>query len=112
MSGHAQAVIVHVDCGTQALAGALHNAARGRVPVFIFAGLSPATQEGEATGSRNEFIHWLQDVADQRGIVRQYVKYENEIRTGPPTSSRSSTGRCNCADSDPKDRSTSSARAR
>jgi len=81
VSGRAQAVIVHVDCGTQALAGALHNAARGRVPVFIFAGLSPATQEGEATGSRNEFIHWLQDVPDQRGIVRQYVKYETEIRS-------------------------------
>ncbi len=81
VSGRAQAVIVHVDCGTQALAGALHNAARGRVPVFIFAGLSPATQEGEATGSRNEFIHWLQDVPDQRGIARQYVKYENEIRS-------------------------------
>ncbi len=81
VSGRAQAVIVHVDCGTQALAGALHNAARGRVPVLIFAGLSPATQEGEAAGSRNEFIHWLQDVPDQRGIVRQYVKYENEIRS-------------------------------
>ncbi len=81
VSGRPQAVIVHVDCGTQALAGALHNAARGRVPVLIFAGLSPATQEGEAAGSRNEFIHWLQDVPDQRGIVRQYVKYENEIRS-------------------------------
>ena len=81
VSGQAQAVIVHVDCGTQALAGALHNAARGRVPVFIFAGLSPATQEGEAIGNRNEFIHWLQDVSDQRGIVRPYVKYEHEIRT-------------------------------
>ena len=81
VSGRAQAVIIHVDCGTQALAGALHNAARGRVPVFIFAGLSPATQEGEAVGSRNEFIHWLQDVPDQRGIVRQYVKYEHEIRS-------------------------------
>ena len=80
VSGRAQAVIVHVDCGTQALAGALHNAMRCRVPVFIFAGLSGATQEGEAPGSRNEFIHWLQDVPDQRGIVRQYVKYENEIR--------------------------------
>ena len=48
VSGRPQAVVVHVDCGTQALAGALHNAARGRVPVFIFAGLSPVTQEGEA----------------------------------------------------------------
>jgi len=36
-------------------------------------------QEGER-GSRNEFIHWLQDFPTS-GIVRQYVKYENEIRT-------------------------------
>ncbi|HKU89224.1 MAG TPA: thiamine pyrophosphate-requiring protein, partial [Steroidobacteraceae bacterium] len=46
------------------------------------AGLSPATQEGEARGSRNEFIQWIQDVRDQRGLVRGYVRYENEIRVG------------------------------
>jgi len=81
-TGRAQAVLVHVDCGTQALGGAVHNAAKGRVPVFIFAGQSPATQEGEARGSRNEFIQWIQDVRDQRGLVRGYVRYENEIRVG------------------------------
>ena len=59
-TGRAQAVIVHVECGTRALAGAIHNAAKGRVPVLIFAGTSPFTQEGELRGSRNEFIHWLQ----------------------------------------------------
>jgi acetolactate synthase-1/2/3 large subunit len=82
VTGRAQAVLVHVECGTQALAGALHNAAKGRVPVLIFAGASPFTQEGELRGSRNEFIHWIQDVFDQRGLVRGYVKYDNEIRTG------------------------------
>jgi acetolactate synthase-1/2/3 large subunit len=82
VTGRAQAVLVHVECGTQALAGAVHNAARGRVPVLIFAGTSPFTQHGELRGSRNEFIHWIQDVFDQRGIVRGYVKYENELRTG------------------------------
>lgn len=81
-TGRAQAVLVHVECGTQSLAGAVHNAAKGRVPVFIFAGTSPATQEGEARGSRNEFIHWIQDVFDQRGLVRGYMRYDNEIRTG------------------------------
>jgi acetolactate synthase I/II/III large subunit len=81
VSGRAQAVLVHVECGTQSLAGAVHNAAKGRVPVFIFAGTSPFTQEGELKGSRNEFIQWIQDVPDQRGIVRQYMKYENELRT-------------------------------
>src|SRR5215470_18590703 len=81
-TGHAQAVLVHVDCGTQSLAGAVHNAARARVPVLFFAGASPATQEGEVKGSRNEFIHWIQDVFDQRGIVRGYMRYDNEIRVG------------------------------
>ncbi|HEV7478934.1 MAG TPA: thiamine pyrophosphate-requiring protein, partial [Roseiarcus sp.] len=81
LTGRAQAVVVHVDCGTQSLGGAVHNAAKARVPVFVFAGLSPSTQEGEATGSRNEFIQWIQDVPDQRGIVRQYMKYDNELRS-------------------------------
>jgi acetolactate synthase-1/2/3 large subunit len=80
LTGRAQAVVVHVDCGTQSLGGAVHNAAKARIPVFVFAGLSPSTQEGEAIGSRNEFIQWIQDVPDQRGIVRQYMKYDNELR--------------------------------
>jgi acetolactate synthase I/II/III large subunit len=82
VTGQAQAVIVHVECGTQNLGGMLHNAAKGRVPVLIFAGASPYTQRGELPGSRNEFIQWIQDVPDQRGIVRGYTKYDNEIRTG------------------------------
>jgi len=82
VSGRAQAVVVHVECGTQSLAGAVHNAAKGRVPILVFAGMSPATQEGEARGSRNEFIHYLQDVFDQRGLVRGYMRYDNDIRVG------------------------------
>jgi acetolactate synthase-1/2/3 large subunit len=81
-TGEGQAVMVHVDAGTQALAGGMHNAAKGRVPVLIFAGASPLTLEHELRGSRNEHIQWLQDVFDQRGLVRGYVKYDNEIRTG------------------------------
>src|SRR5580698_10780012 len=51
-TGRAQVVLVHVDCGTQSLGGAVHNAAKARIPVFVFAGLPPSTQEGEAKGSR------------------------------------------------------------
>ncbi|HVY34207.1 MAG TPA: thiamine pyrophosphate-requiring protein [Caulobacteraceae bacterium] len=79
-TGRPQAVLVHVECGTQALAGAVHNAAKGRIPIFVFAGASPVTQDGEMKGSRNEFIQWIQDVHDQRGIVRGYMRYEGEIR--------------------------------
>ena len=73
---------MHVDAGTQNLGGAVSNAMRGRVPVLIFAGAAPFTINGELPAGRNEFIHWIQDVPDQRGILRGYVKYDNEIRTG------------------------------
>jgi acetolactate synthase I/II/III large subunit len=82
VSRQPQAVLVHVDAGTQNLGGAVSNAMRGRVPVLIFAGAAPYTITGELPGGRNEFIHWIQDVPDQRGILRGYVKYDNEIRTG------------------------------
>jgi thiamine pyrophosphate-dependent acetolactate synthase large subunit-like protein len=81
-TGKVQAVIVHVDVGTQGLAAAVHNASVGRAPVLIFAGLSPFTLEGEMRGSRTEFIHWSQDVHDQRQIVAQYCRYTAEIKTG------------------------------
>ena len=82
VSGEPQAVLVHVDSGTQNLGGAVNNASRGRAPVLIFAGAAPYTIEGELPGGRNEWIHWIQDVHDQRGILRNYTKYDNEIRTG------------------------------
>lgn len=81
-TGQPQAVIVHVDVGTQALAAAMHNASCGRAPVLIFAGLSPYSIEGEHRGSRTEYIHWIQDVPDQKQIVSQYCRYAGEIKTG------------------------------
>jgi thiamine pyrophosphate-dependent acetolactate synthase large subunit-like protein len=82
LTGKPQAVVVHVDVGTQGLAAAVHNASTGRAPVLIFAGLSPYTLEGEARGSRTEYIHWIQDVPDQKQIIAQYCRYTGEIKTG------------------------------
>jgi thiamine pyrophosphate-dependent acetolactate synthase large subunit-like protein len=76
-----QCVIVHVDVGTQGLGAAVHNASCGRAPVLIFAGLSPYTIEGEMRGSRTEYIHWIQDVPDQKQIVSQYCRYAGEIKS-------------------------------
>ncbi|KAI0775590.1 thiamine diphosphate-binding protein [Trametes elegans] len=75
------AVIVHVDVGTQALGGAVHNADRAQVPVFIFAGAVPFTANGELRGSRNEYVMWWQDVPDQPAIVRQYTRYTAQIQS-------------------------------
>ena len=77
-----QCVIVHVDVGTQGLGAAIHNASCGRAPVLIFAGLSPYTLEGELPGSRTEYIHWIQDVPDQKQIVGQYCRYTGEVKRG------------------------------
>jgi thiamine pyrophosphate-dependent acetolactate synthase large subunit-like protein len=77
-----QCVIIHVDVGTQGLGAAVHNASCGRAPVLIFAGLSPYTIEGEYRGSRTEYIHWIQDVPDQKQIVAQYCRYTGELKRG------------------------------
>ena len=82
LTGNPQCVLVHVDVGTQGLGAAVHNASCGRAPVLIFAGLSPYTQEGEHRGSRTEYIHWIQDVPDQKQIVAQYCRYTAELKTG------------------------------
>ncbi|KAH8427394.1 putative thiamine pyrophosphate enzyme [Aspergillus melleus] len=82
LTGKPQCVIVHVDVGTQGLGAAVHNASCGRAPVLIFAGLSPFTIDGEMRGSRTEYIHWIQDVPDQKQIVSQYCRYSAEIRSG------------------------------
>ena len=81
-TGRAQCVLVHVDVGTQNLGAGIHNASCGRAPVLIFAGLSPVTLEGEMRGSRTEYIHWIQDVPDQRAIVAQYCRYSAEVKSG------------------------------
>ncbi|MBI3077967.1 MAG: thiamine pyrophosphate-requiring protein [Deltaproteobacteria bacterium] len=72
-TGRPQAVLVHVDVGTQNVGGALHNACRARVPVLLMAGAAPMT-------GRIFYIHWLQERADQGGIVRQYVKWDYQVR--------------------------------
>jgi acetolactate synthase-1/2/3 large subunit len=75
-----QLVLVHVDVGTQNLGCSIHNAARGRVPAIIVAGLSPVTTSGERAGARTEFIHYTQDSTRQHEIGGQYMKWSYELR--------------------------------
>lgn len=77
-----QLVLVHVDVGTANLGGSVHNAARGRVPAILLAGLSPVTDGGNRTGSRTEFIHYIQDTRHQDAIVQPYAKWLYELRAG------------------------------
>ncbi|CAL1713751.1 unnamed protein product [Somion occarium] len=82
VAGKPAAVIVHVDVGTQALAGAVHNVDKGRTPVLIFAGGAPFSGQGELKGSKNEWPMWPQDVPDQAAIVRQYMRYTAQVLSG------------------------------
>ncbi len=78
-TGRPQVVIVHVDVGTQALGAALHNAQRTNSGVVIIAGRSPRTFDGSLPGGRSIAVHWQQDQPDQVGIVRNYVKWAEEL---------------------------------
>jgi acetolactate synthase I/II/III large subunit len=81
LTGRPQVVMVHVDVGTQNLGSMMHNAFRGEAGVVVIAGLTPTTWNGEQPGGRDAVVHWHQDVPDQTGIVRSYVKLTGELRT-------------------------------
>jgi acetolactate synthase-1/2/3 large subunit len=74
-----QLVVVHVDVGTQNLGGNVHNAQRGQGGAVILAGRAPYTFEGTTPGGRDRAIQWQQDEPDQIGIVRNYVKWSQEL---------------------------------
>src|SRR5438874_1028769 len=74
-----QLVVVHVDVGTQNLGGNIHDAMRGQAGVIVLAGRAPYTVDGETPGGRDRSIQWQQDVTDQIGIVRGYVKWAHEL---------------------------------
>ena len=79
MTGRPQVLLVHVDVGTMNVGGNLHNAYRGRAGVVFCAGRTPLTDQGELPGSRDMYIHWLQEDFDQGGIVRNFVKWEYQL---------------------------------
>ncbi|KAF4119379.1 Acetolactate synthase large subunit or other thiamine pyrophosphate-requiring enzyme [Geosmithia morbida] len=71
-----------VTCPDEGLGAAVHKASTGRAPVFVFAGMSPFTLEGEMRGPRTGYIHCMQDVPDQKAILGQQCRYTVEIMTG------------------------------
>jgi acetolactate synthase-1/2/3 large subunit len=74
-----QAVVVHVDIGTQNLGAMLHDAQRDHAGVVIIAGKAPYTADSVTPGARSNYIHWQQDEPDQLGLVRGYVKWALEL---------------------------------
>ncbi|HXI04781.1 MAG: thiamine pyrophosphate-requiring protein [Bradyrhizobium sp.] len=81
-TGRAQAVMVHVDAGTANACMAIQNLFRYRLPVMLFAGRAPHTLHGELVGSRDTYVHFVQDPFDIASIVRPYVKWEYSLPSG------------------------------
>jgi acetolactate synthase-1/2/3 large subunit len=74
------AVMVHVNVGTANASTAIITAARANVPVLMTAGRTPITEEG-LPGARDLHIHWAQESFDQAAMLREYVKWDYELRT-------------------------------
>lgn len=85
-AGKPAVVMVHVTVGTANTICGLMNANRDNIPVMIAAGRTPITETGHVA-SRNGHIHWGQEAYDQGGIVREYVKWDYELRHGQPVDS-------------------------
>jgi acetolactate synthase-1/2/3 large subunit len=81
-TGKGQAVFVHVDAGTANACMSIQNLFRYRLPVMLFAGRAPFTLHGELTGSRDTYVHFVQDPFDIASIVRPYVKWEYSLPSG------------------------------
>lgn len=79
VTGRPQVVMVHVTVGTANALNGIMNAARDHVPILFSAGRTPLTEAG-LPGSRDVAIHWAQESFDQGGIVREYVKWDYELR--------------------------------
>jgi acetolactate synthase-1/2/3 large subunit len=84
--GKPAVAMVHVTVGTANSICGLMNAARDNIPVLLAAGRTPITETGHIA-SRNSHIHWGQEAFDQGGMVREFVKWDCELRHGQPVES-------------------------
>jgi acetolactate synthase I/II/III large subunit len=82
VTGRGQGCLVHVDVGTANTATAMHNLFRSRIPVLLMAGKAPFTAGGELVGTRDTYVHFVQEPIDQGSLVRPYVKWEWTLPSG------------------------------
>jgi len=81
ITGEPQVVMVHVIVGTGNASAAVMNASRLNVPMIFSAGRTPLTEEG-MRGSRSNFIHWGQESFDQGSLLREFTRWDYELRNG------------------------------
>lgn len=79
-SGRMQAAIVYSTVGTANALGAIINASRARVPMLVLAARSALSDDGATRGARDIHVQWAQESFDQGAMVREYVKWDYELR--------------------------------
>jgi acetolactate synthase-1/2/3 large subunit len=80
LTGRPQAMMVHVGVGTANAINGLINASRQNIPILFTAGRTPITESGAVTAARNNYIHWAQEHFDQGGMLREFMKWDYELR--------------------------------
>ena len=78
-TGKAQAVMVHTNVGLANAAIGAINARADNVPMMIFSGRTPTTEQGRF-GSRTVPIGWGQEMMDQHALIREAAKWDYELR--------------------------------
>jgi acetolactate synthase-1/2/3 large subunit len=80
VTGRPQAMMVHVGVGTANSMNGLINASRQNIPILFTAGRTPITESGALPAARNNYIHWAQEHFDQGGMLREFMKWDYELR--------------------------------
>ncbi len=69
VSGKPQVVMVHSELGTLQVAGAIHNAQWGRVPIILLAGVQAGPKR----------TTWKSEPFDQASMARNFVKWDHNM---------------------------------
>src|SRR6267143_305548 len=72
--------MAHGGVGTANALNRLINASRVNVPIFFTAGRTPISESGALPAARNNYIHWAQEHFDQGGMLREFMKWDYELR--------------------------------
>ena len=76
-----QVTMLHVDSGTINAGAAWPEAWHANAGIVVMAGRTPWTTKNELPGARSNPIHWQQETYDQSSIIRQYTKWDYEVKT-------------------------------
>ena len=81
VTGRPQVAMVHTIAGAANSLGGLITASRGNLPILFTAGRTPINEQG-ARGTRSGAINWGQESFDQGGMLREWMKWDYELRHG------------------------------